>query len=114
MGGRAGGTNSGKWSGWLANPGVNVCHPMASIIEADGHGHAREILPDQIPDSVRRALTDVVVDPGPDGPEINQWWGEHGLTTAEKVFCPLYTSDAADEKKGGDRVGRPIMKQTTD
>jgi len=83
---RAGGHHSGNWGGLLANPGVILCHAIASIIGADGHVHAREILPEAIPDSVRRALTDVVVDPGSDGPEINQWWGEHGLTTAEKVF----------------------------
>lgn len=43
-------------------------------------------MPDAMPASVKRALADVVVDPGPDGPEINDWWGARGLTQAEKVF----------------------------
>ena len=83
---RAGGHHSGNWGGLLANPGVVLCHAIASIIDARGHVQARDILPDRIPDAVRAALTDVVVDPGPDGPEIDEWWGERGLTPAEKVF----------------------------
>jgi len=47
---------------------------------------AREILPQAIPNSVRHALADLEVDPGPDGPTIDAWWGERGLTQAEKVF----------------------------
>ena len=84
---REGGHHSGNWGGLLANPGVVLCHAIASIIDAKGHVLAREILPERIPDSVRRALTDIVVDPGPDGPEINTWWGERGLSVPEKVFA---------------------------
>ncbi len=84
---RKGGHHSGNWGGLLANPGVLLCHAIASIIDAKGHVLARAILPDQIPDSVRRALSDVVVEPGPDGPEINSWWGERGLSGSEKVFA---------------------------
>lgn len=83
---REGGHHSGNWGGLLANPGVVLCHAIASIIDVKGHVLARDILPDRIPDSVRAALADVVVDPGPDGPEINAWWGEPGLSGAEKVF----------------------------
>ena len=84
---REGGHHSGNWGGLLANPGVVLCHAIASIIDAKGHVQARDILPDRIPDSVRHALADIVVDAGPDGPEINTWWGERGLTVPEKVFA---------------------------
>ena len=83
---RAGGHHSGNWGGLLANPGVVLCHAIASIIDAKGHVLVRDILPDSIPESVRHALSDIVVDPGDDGPKIDTWWGERGLTTAEKVF----------------------------
>ena len=83
---RAGGHHSGNWGGLLANPGVVLCHAIASIIDAKGHVLVRDILPDSIPESVRHALSDIVVDPGDDGPKIDSWWGERGLTTAEKVF----------------------------
>jgi acetylornithine deacetylase/succinyl-diaminopimelate desuccinylase-like protein len=39
-----------------------------------------------IPASVKAALAGLVVDGGPDGPQIEPWWGEPGLTAAEKVF----------------------------
>jgi acetylornithine deacetylase/succinyl-diaminopimelate desuccinylase-like protein len=83
---RAGGHHSGNWGGLLANPAVILCHAIASIIDARGHVLAREILPDSIPNSARVALADLAVDPGPDGPEIDAWWGERGFTQAEKVF----------------------------
>ncbi len=83
---RAGGHHSGNWGGLLANPGVVLAHAIASIIDAKGHVLVRDILPDAIPESVRHALSDIVVDPGDDGPEIDAWWGERGLTQAEKVF----------------------------
>ena len=83
---RAGGHHSGNWGGLLANPGVILAHAIASIIDDKGHVLVRDILPDQIPESVRHALSDIVVDPGDDGPEIDTWWGERGLTQAERVF----------------------------
>lgn len=39
-----------------------------------------------IPQSVREALADIEIDGGPGAPEIETWWGEPGLTPAEKVY----------------------------
>ncbi|MDP3414395.1 M20 family metallopeptidase [Falsiroseomonas sp.] len=83
---REGGHHSGNWGGLLANPGVRLAHAIAAIIDRDGHVLARDILPERIPNSVRAALAHCEVDGGADGPEINHWWGERGLTAAEKVF----------------------------
>ena len=83
---REGGHHSGNWGGLLANPGVRLAHAIAAIIDRDGHVLARDILPERIPNSVRAALAQCQVDGGEDGPEINHWWGERGLTAAEKVF----------------------------
>lgn len=84
---REGGHHSGNWGGLLANPGVILAHAIASIIDAKGKVLAREILPRAIPNSVRAALADCRVDGGADGPEIDEWWGEPGLSVAEKVFA---------------------------
>jgi acetylornithine deacetylase/succinyl-diaminopimelate desuccinylase-like protein len=84
---RAGGHHSGNWGGILANPGVILAHAIASISDAKGKVLAREILPRAIPNSVRAALADCRVDGGPDGPQIDEWWGEPGLSVAEKVFA---------------------------
>ncbi len=83
---REGGHHSGNWGGLLANPAVILCHAIASIIDAKGHVLARDIMPERIPNSVRVALADLEIDPGPDGPAIDEWWGERNLTQAEKVF----------------------------
>ena len=84
---RAGGHHSGNWGGLLANPGVILSHAIASIIDAKGHVLARDILPRAIPNSVRAALADCEIAAGEDAPEINAWWGEPGLTAAEKVYA---------------------------
>jgi acetylornithine deacetylase/succinyl-diaminopimelate desuccinylase-like protein len=84
---REGGHHSGNWGGLLANPGVILAHALASIITRDGKVLVRDLLPKAIPNSVRMALADCEVEGGADGPEIDEWWGEPGLTTAEKVFA---------------------------
>jgi acetylornithine deacetylase/succinyl-diaminopimelate desuccinylase-like protein len=43
-------------------------------------------VPAELPASVRRALADCEVDGGADGPTIEPWWGEPGLSPAERVF----------------------------
>ncbi len=83
---REGGHHSGNWGGLLANPGVRLAHAIASIIDRDGKVLVRDLVPERIPNSVRAALASCHVDGGEDGPEINHWWGEPGLTAAEKVF----------------------------
>ena len=84
---REGGHHSGNWGGLLANPGIILAHALASIIDRNGKVLVRDLLPKSIPNSVRAALADCVVEGGADGPEIDEWWGEPGLTTAEKVFA---------------------------
>lgn len=84
---RLGGHHSGNWGGILANPGIILANAIASIIDAKGRVLARDLLPRGIPDSVRAALADCVVEGGVDGPAIDAWWGEPGLSMAEKVFA---------------------------
>ena len=83
---REGGHHSGNWGGLLANPGIILAHAIASIVGPTGQIRIREWLPKEIPDSVRRALANCVVDGGPSGPTIDPDWGEPGLTPAERVF----------------------------
>ncbi len=46
----------------------------------------RDLLPDRIPDSVRAALLDCTPQPEAGEPGIDAWWGEPGLSAAEKVY----------------------------
>lgn len=83
---REGGHHSGNWGGLLSDPAIQLAHTIASLCGPTGQIRIPEWVPDHIPDSVRRALADCEVDGGPDGPAIEPWWGEPGLTPAEKVF----------------------------
>lgn len=84
---RAGGHHSGNWGGLISNPGIVLAHAISRIVGANGQIRIPELVPKNgIPPSVRRALEGLVVDGGPDGPALEPWWGEPGLTGAEKVF----------------------------
>ncbi|MSP49817.1 MAG: M20 peptidase family dipeptidase [Alphaproteobacteria bacterium] len=84
---RKGGHHSGNWGGLLANPGVILAHAIASMIDAKGRVLLRDIVPQSIPNSIRHALAGCEVSGGEDAPKIDPWWGEPGLTAAEKVFA---------------------------
>ncbi len=83
---RAGGHHSGNWGGLISNPGIQLAHAIASLVSATGQIRIPEWVPASLPDSVRRALADCEVDGGADGPRIEPWWGEPGLSPAERVF----------------------------
>jgi acetylornithine deacetylase/succinyl-diaminopimelate desuccinylase-like protein len=83
---RKGAHHSGNWGGLISNPGIQLAHAIASITSPTGQIRIREWVPAALPDAVRRALADCEVDGGPDGPEIEPWWGEPGLSPAERVF----------------------------
>jgi len=83
---RKGGHHSGNWGGLISNPGIQLAHAIASIVSSTGQIRIHEWVPKELPDSVRRALADCEVDGGADGPEIEPWWGEPGLSPAERVF----------------------------
>jgi acetylornithine deacetylase/succinyl-diaminopimelate desuccinylase-like protein len=83
---RKGAHHSGNWGGLISNPGIQLAHAIASIVSPTGQIRIREWVPKELPASVRRALADCEVDGGADGPEIEPWWGEPGLSPAERVF----------------------------
>ena len=83
---REGGHHSGNWGGLLANPAVILANAIAAIIDRNGRIKARGIVPDSMPNSVRAALAGIEVEAGEAGPEIDPWYGEPGMTPAERVF----------------------------
>jgi acetylornithine deacetylase/succinyl-diaminopimelate desuccinylase-like protein len=83
---RAGGHHSGNWGGLLANPGAILANAIATIIDKNGKILVRDLVPTGISAAVREALADCGVAPEPGGPTIDPWWGEPGLSAAEKVF----------------------------
>ena len=83
---REGAHHSGNWGGLISNPGIQLAHAIASIVGPTGQIRIPEWVPTGLPESVRRALADCEVDGGADGPEVQAWWGEPGLSPAERVF----------------------------
>ena len=84
---REGAHHSGNWGGLLANPGIVLAHALASIVTREGRVLVRDLLPESIPDSIRKALIDYQPTPEPDEPQIDPWWGESGLSAAEKLYA---------------------------
>jgi acetylornithine deacetylase/succinyl-diaminopimelate desuccinylase-like protein len=83
---RQGGHHSGNWGGLISNPGIQLAHAIASVVSPTGQIRIPQWVPKELPAAVRRALADCEVDGGADGPEIEPWWGEPGLSPAERVF----------------------------
>ena len=83
---REGAHHSGNWGGLISNPGIQLAHAIASIVSPTGQIRIPEWVPKELPASVRRALADCEVDGGADGPAVEPWWGEPGLSPVERVF----------------------------
>ena len=83
---RAGGHHSGNWGGLISNPGIQLAHAIACVVSPTGQIRIPQWVPKELPAAVRRALADCEVDGGADGPAIEPWWGEPGLSPAERVF----------------------------
>jgi acetylornithine deacetylase/succinyl-diaminopimelate desuccinylase-like protein len=83
---RRSGYHSGNWGGLLSNPGIILAHAIAAIVGPTGQIRIPELKPAAIPPAVRAALRDCAVEETPDGPKIDAWWGEPGLSAAEKIY----------------------------
>ncbi len=82
---REGAHHSGNWGGALANPATILSAALATIVDKRGTILIPELRP-ALPDSVRNALAGLEVSAGEDGPEVDEDWGEPGLTPAERVY----------------------------
>ena len=83
---REGGHHSGNWGGLLANPAIVLMHAITELVSREGTIKLPALKPTSMKNSVRAALANIKVIPGPDDPSIDDWWGEPGFSSAEKVF----------------------------
>ncbi|WP_226581395.1 M20 family metallopeptidase [Acuticoccus sediminis] len=83
---REGGRHSGNWGGLLSNPAIQLAHAISILVGPTGQIRVPEMVPPELPASVRRVLKDADIMEGPEGEEIETWWGEPGLTPSERVF----------------------------
>jgi len=84
---REGGHHSGNWGGLLADPAIILVHAIASFVGSKGEIRIGEWLPPEMPQSVKDALANIEIDPGPGAPAIDPHWGQPGLSPAEKVYA---------------------------
>jgi acetylornithine deacetylase/succinyl-diaminopimelate desuccinylase-like protein len=84
---REGGHHSGNWGGLIANPGIILAHALAAIVGAKGELLVPALQAPPMSKAVKDCLADVEVDGGEAGPRVDAWWGEPGLTPAERVYA---------------------------
>jgi acetylornithine deacetylase/succinyl-diaminopimelate desuccinylase-like protein len=84
---RDGGHHSGNWGGLLANPATMLAHALAGMIGPEGTIAVDGLRSPPPPEAVRRALVGIHVGGDAGDPEIDETWGERGLTPAERVFA---------------------------
>lgn len=84
---REGAHHSGNWGGLIADPGVILANALASIVGPTGELLVPELLAVPLSDAVRACLDDIEVDGGADGPQLDEWWGQPGLTPPQRVFA---------------------------
>jgi len=84
---RDGGHHSGNWGGALADPAAILAHAIATIVDHHGRILVPEWRPGELAETTRELLKDVELDGGATGPEIDNDWGEPGLTPSENVYA---------------------------
>jgi acetylornithine deacetylase/succinyl-diaminopimelate desuccinylase-like protein len=84
---RDGSHHSGNWGGLLRNPATVLANALASMVDGRGVITVAGLRAPEIPTAVREALSDVSPGGGPTDPDIDDGWGEPGLTPAERVMA---------------------------
>ena len=84
---RDGPLHPGAHGGIMANPAIELAHTIAALVDAKGRILAREIVPADISAPIRHVLRDVRFAAGEDLAQPDGWWGEPGLSTAEKLYA---------------------------
>jgi len=79
--------HSGNWGGALANPGTVLMHALTQLVGSKGEIAIEGLRAPAIDQALREAMRNVSSPSGPGLPEVQEWWGPVGLSTAEKLFC---------------------------
>jgi acetylornithine deacetylase/succinyl-diaminopimelate desuccinylase-like protein len=83
---REAGQHSGNWGGALRNPAVVLAHALASLVDAHGVIRVPGLRPPPLNDGVRRALAGLTLAGEENSPQVDEDWGEPGLTPLERVI----------------------------
>ena len=64
-----------------------LANALATIVGPEGELLVPALKAPAMSAAVKECLADVEIDGGDDGPEVDAWWGEPGLTPAERVYA---------------------------
>ena len=78
--------HSGNWGGLLSNPGTQLANAIACLVNQQGQLQVSALKPPAISDDVRAILSDIEVVSSAGGPQIDESWGEAGLTPTERLY----------------------------
>ena len=78
--------HSGNWGGLLRNPATVLASAVACLVDGQGRILVPGLRPPPLPAAVRAALASIPVGGEPGDPDVDQDWGEPGLTPAERVY----------------------------
>jgi acetylornithine deacetylase/succinyl-diaminopimelate desuccinylase-like protein len=79
--------HSGNWGGLLRNPATVLASALACLVDGQGRILVPGLRPPPVPAAVAAALATIPVGGGPDDPDVDEDWGEPGLTPAERVIA---------------------------
>ncbi|MGP9782173.1 M20 family metallopeptidase [Glutamicibacter sp. AOP12-B1-11] len=83
---RPGGYHSGNWGGLLRNPATTLAGAIGVLVDGHGRIQVPELLPSQLPSSVRQSLEMVKVGGGAQDPALDPHWGDTSLSPAERLY----------------------------
>lgn len=83
---RSGSYHSGNWGGLLRNPGTTLAAAIGTLVDGNGRILLPDLLPANVPESVRTALSEIVIPHTPGDPDIDVDWADTSLTPAEKLY----------------------------
>ncbi|MFJ2711655.1 M20 family metallopeptidase [Pseudomonas sp. NPDC087346] len=78
--------HSGNWGGVMMNPAIVLANAISALVDSTGRIKCAGLLPSQIPDSVRQSIADLEITKNSLGRELDEGWGEPGLSLGEKLF----------------------------
>jgi len=80
---RDAGRHSGNFGGALANPALELAHALSTLSSRNGALQIEGWRPEAVPEASREALKGLT----PAGGEVDDTWGEPGLTPAERIHA---------------------------
>ncbi len=78
--------HSGNWGGLLTNPAVRLANALACLVNPQGQLQVSALKPPAISVEVRKILSDIQLQPAAGDPQIDEQWGEAGLTPVERLY----------------------------